>query len=158
MLLHRDHTVSELQLRSQGKQLSLTHSAAASQQQHIAAPTRAWTQAACSANAREGPAAACQVRAGSVHPSQLPPSAPTDHNADAAATHAGQQDAHTGRAAAPGLWARSVKLAGQAVSEVAVATAVLPLVLPSLAVLHVPAGVWAGACLTRLACNNLFGF
>ena len=161
VLLHRHATVSELQLHSQATLHPVTRPAAASQQQGTAAPTRAWSQAASFANASERPAASCQqrdVRADRLHPPQSPRSAPADRNADAATNHAGQHDGDTSRAAAPGLWGRSVKLAGQAVSEVAVAMIVLPVVLPTLAVLHVPASMWAGACLGRVACKNLLGY
>ena len=157
VLLHRILTVSELQLRS----LSMAHPAAASKQQGTAAPTGAWSQAASSANAREGPVASRQqrdVRVGRLQPPQPPRPAPAAGNAEAATNHVGQRDGHTSRATAPGLWERSVKLAGQAVIEVAVATIVLPVVLPTLAVLHVPASVWAGACLARAACKNLLGY
>ena len=94
-----------------------------------------------------------------MHPSELPSAVPTDCQEDAPIScDTRRHDGHTGVAAAVGLWERSKKLAGQVVTEVAVATVVLPVVLPSLAVLHVPAGMWAGACLGRAAYRNLLGF
>ena len=155
VLLHRNSIVPEHQRRSQRTLPPVTQPAAASQQQGTAAPARAWSQAAT--HARQGPSAPPHqtgAQAGRVHPR----SAPADGNADAATNHAGQDDGHTSRAAAPGLWQTSVKLAGQAISEVAVATVVLPVVLPTLAVLHVPASMWAVACLGRVACKNLLGY
>lgn len=159
VLLHRISAVPELQRRSQGTLAPVTHFVAAPQQQGTATPARAWSQAAT--YAREKPSAARHqtgAQVGREQSPQVPRFALADGNTHAATNHAGQHADHVSRAAAPGLWKQSVKLAGQAMKEVAVATVVLPVVLPTLAVLHVPASMWAGACLGRVACRNLLGY
>ena len=56
------------------------------------------------------------------------------------------------------LWGRSKQKAGHIAVELAVATMVTPVVVSGLAVLHVPVGMWAGACLGRAACKKVLGF
>lgn len=91
-----------------------------------------------------------------MQPAELPDSVPAGSHADAVVNGAEQLDGQM-PATAVGLWERSRQVAGQAVAEVAVATLVLPVMLSGLAVLHVPAGTWASACLARAACRNLLG-
>lgn len=110
---------------------------------------------------REAPAPASQqhrqAQDAKWQPAELPDSVPAGCHADAAVSGAEQRDGQM-PAAAVGLWERSRQVAGQAVAEMAVVAVVLPVVLPGLVALHVPAGIWASGCLATVACRNLLGF
>lgn len=109
---------------------------------------------------QEGPVPASeqhsQAQDAKLQPAELPDSVPAGAHADAAVSGAEQLAGQTPTAAV-GLWERSRQVAGQALAEVAVAAVVLPVVLPGLAVLHVPAGIWASGCLATAACKSLLG-
>ena len=76
-------------------------------------------------------------------------SGPTDCQANAPISCDTKQcDGQTGVAAASGLWEGQGRWP---VTEVAVATVVLLVLLPSLMLRHVPAGLWAAAVLDCFA-------
>ena len=95
------------------------------------------------------------AQSGSVCRSDLQENAPVS----AAALPARPEGHYRSTAAtAVGLWGRSKQKAGHIAVELAVATMVTPVGVSGRAVLHMPVGMWAGACLGRAARKKVLGF
>ena len=95
------------------------------------------------------------AQSGNVRQAELQENAP----ASTPAMPAVPEGPHRSTAATTvGLWGRSKQKVSHMAAELAVATMVVPVVVSGLAVLHVPASMWAGACLSRAACKKVLGF